>query len=71
MNKDFLVIVLKRFGKGLIAALGGAALQFLLSQIPLLVQVLPNFVHSPALLMVLGSALLALEKYMQGYNPQQ
>jgi hypothetical protein len=71
MNKEFLVIVLKRFGKGLVSAVGAAALQYLLSQIPLLVQVLPNFVHSPLLLMVLGSGLLALEKYMQGYNPQQ
>lgn len=69
MNKQFLLVILKRFLKGLLAVVGAFALQFLLSLIPQLVQVLPS-ITSPAYVAVFSALLLALEKVLQGDTSQ-
>lgn len=70
MNKEFLSIILKRFGKGLLSVIAAYSAQFLLTQIPLLMQYLPSVIHSPVLVMALSALILALEKYLQGYRSQ-
>ena len=70
MTKDWLVIILKRFAKGLLSVAGAFAVQFLVGEIPLFQQELPNVIHSPFLLMIVSGGLLALEKWLQGYRPQ-
>lgn len=70
MNKEFFTIIIKRFGKGFFSVAAAFSLQFVLEQIPVLEKMLPSTVHSPMLLMALSAGLLALEKYLQGYQPQ-
>lgn len=69
MNKEFTLIVFKRFYKGLISVVGAFSVQFLLGEIPTIQAILPTVVQSPITLMVLSSAILALEKYLQGWHP--
>lgn len=68
MNKEFAIIVARRFAKGLGAAVLAFATQFLLGEIPFIVSSLPHWVDSPMLLMVLTAGILALEKHLQGFQ---
>lgn len=70
MNKEFYKIILRRFGKGLLSAVGAFTLVFLLEQIPLFVQLLPSVINDKMLLAVMTALLLALEKALQGYRPK-
>lgn len=69
--KQHLKAVGTRFVKGLLAVVGGFALQFLLQSLPGLQSALPGVVHSPLLLTLLSAGLLALEKALQGVNPPE
>ncbi len=70
MNKQFFLIILKRFAKGLGSVIGAYALQFVLKEIHFIQESLPGLVNSPMLLMTLSAGLLALEKLLQGYKPE-
>lgn len=70
MNKEFFLIISKRFTKGLLSAVAAFSVLFLLDQIPVFVQLLPSVVSSPITVSIVTAALLALEKFLQGYKPQ-
>jgi len=70
INWDFVKIVAKRFVKGLLAVVAGFAVQFLILAIPDLLSWVKTSVDNPLAVIFFSSALLALEKYMQGYRPQ-
>lgn len=67
MNKEFFLIIAKRFAKGLLAVGAAFSVQFLIGELPGIQAVLPSLVHSPYVVALLSAGLLAIEKWLQGY----
>ena len=70
MNKEFALIVWKRFLKGFMTSLGAFLIMYIATVIPVLNEQLKDIVTDPLFFVLASSFLLALEKYLQGYRPQ-